>query len=1415
MAISAVFRADFTNLVQEIAKVEVKFEQFQHKTEDVQATVARFADRFSGSKLISEAEMMAAAIEKIGGVSQLTEREAKRYGATMAEAMEKAHRTGQPVSETMRQVAAQTQQATTKGSLYSTVINGLGNAAKTAMLSLGAMFAVNQLIAYGSRVIQLGGELTDLASKTGLSTTALQQFKYAGGQVGVELDSITSGVNMLQKRLAGDDKNAKDAIEGLGLSFDAFKRLTPEAQFSEIAERVGAIENPIMRTKAAMHLFGNAGADLLPALTKEFSALTERANSLGIVMDEQTVAAMDQLGDVVSDLASTALAALGRVIAPLIPMFVAMAMQLSAMAEIASRVLGFAIQLLSDTFVKLENAALNAVRSILEGMRSFSDAVPGLDRLTGSSRGLTAAIEFLDNAQGKLNGTQPAVAATTRAVAVEMDTATVATKKQKSAVDDLVASLTGAGAIQQIKDLESAFKRLTPEQRANSSIVQEVLERYTKLRQTAGSDVSPTLEVLSAKVREEKDSFERLKDTLDLGMATFGQVAEKKRTLTLQAVGVSDAVTKQLNPAFREALQGTANLEFGATALAATFRGQVQASIGQLFTKLTGATLVTQQFTEAQGGLASQASALTSGVSLLTPAVEALGAKQINATFAGGALSHSLTTIASDLVPAQKKTVDLTRSLDGLIKVLEQAAVIGGDTFRGLSQWMGNVLAAGKVAVQGVQGFRTSLEGLGQGGQATAASLMNMTSSAIAVVGAMNTATASGNALQRTLGGVTTGFQAGNAILPGFGGAVGAVVGGVVGLARGLFGVSEQTKKLRGEIATFEEGLRKNLTTTQAADAAGRNWAATTIAVRDAYIATGRSAADAEEIVRLLWDEKNPQASRAAMQAINRVMEESKRIAGELNAKMEEARRVSAELNAALSGALQEAMDLGIALPEHLSAAIADLIAMGQITGDNAAAFEKLATSAPKFEKVEEAAKRYGVAIRTVGTDMDEAKRISAELNTKLSELFREASDLGVQLPGHLSAAVGELASMTTVTQDNIALMAQLTGQSKPNFEKMEDAAKKFGVALGALGPAFAQHTITEGAREIIDAFDLMVKGGADTAGVLAGMGDEISGLVQQSILSGQAVPENMRPIIEALLEQGRLTDENGEKLTDMSGIRFGEPVKTAFDEIIGKLQELVTVIKGGLGLDKVAYEQVQINERARDIIESFDVMQRGGLDVGRVIGGMSDEINSFVADTIESGRKVPENLRPILEAMIEQGRLTDANGIKLTDLGTIPFGLAVARSFDPVIEKLQELIDKISGGLGLEKATSDVQAFARRATGFINEIPTDLDITLHGRTSGDFAPGSDYQYDANQTFATGTLGRTGQWFNQFGLGTRAMLHGEEAVVRRDQAGAFAAAFGGGADAGTVDELRALRSDIVALPQHLARAVRDAILVAG
>lgn len=267
--------------------------------------------------------------------------------------------------------------------------------------------------------------------------------------------------------------------------------------------------------------------------------------------------------------------------------------------------------------------------------------------------------------------------------------------------------------------------------------------------------------------------------------------------------------------------------------------------------------------------------------------------------------------------------------------------------------------------------------------------------------------------------------------------------------------------------------------------------------------------------------------------------------------------------------------------------------------------------------------------------------------------------------------------------------LADLRSKSEPTFRDMEAAAKAFGVELSRLGPAFQQQRLTDRAREIYDAFDTLRRGGADTTVILEGMADEINDLVLQSLKFGTTIPENFRPLIQSLLESGQLVDENGEKLTDLGQIRFGDAVKSQWEVIADRIKDL-----------------------------------------------------------------------------------TDA---------------------------LQKLVEKLNGPL--------VDAAKNVAREFGN-LPSEIDVRLRvGR------PG-DAEGDELPQFATGTKGVTGRYFQNFGAGKLAMLHGNEAVVPQSQAQQFADAVGGG-NGDVVAELSALRSDFVAMPRLIARAVRDAILVAG
>ena len=94
--------------------------------------------------------------------------------------------------------------------------------------------------------------------------------------------------------------------------------------------------------------------------------------------------------------------------------------------------------------------------------------------------------------------------------------------------------------------------------------------------------------------------------------------------------------------------------------------------------------------------------------------------------------------------------------------------------------------------------------------------------------------------------------------------------------------------------------------------------------------------------------------------------------------------------------------------------------------------------------------------------------------------------------------------------------------------------------------------------QKIIDALAVMEKGGADMNGVLDGMQDEISKVVQDSLKFGTTIPGNMRPWIDKLIESGKLVDENGEKITDTSKMKFGAPMASEMEKVILKLDELI-----------------------------------------------------------------------------------------------------------------------------------------------------------------------------------------------------------------------------------------------------------------
>ena len=328
---------------------------------------------------------------------------------------------------------------------------------------------------------------------------------------------------------------------------------------------------------------------------------------------------------------------------------------------------------------------------------------------------------------------------------------------------------------------------------------------------------------------------------------------------------------------------------------------------------------------------------------------------------------------------------------------------------------------------------------------------------------------------------------------------IGPVIGSLIGKLFSIGGPSEAERAGRKTAGAFRDGVIATLNDGQLAEASQAalgHWrgneqgAQFLIGVRDAYVAVGKSAAEAERDVTRLWqaEQRGPEAVaavQAEIDAVLRLSEESRRLHGEL-------------------GALKDA---------------------GQ------AAFN----------------------------------------------------------PAQIEPYLAKLLDTGTITAQQADALRGLADEAHVDHEAMAAAAEKYGVKLSALGPAFDQARISDAATVIVKDFELMTQDGANVNGVLRDMQDEVQALVTDALTAGVAIPEGMRPILESLVAQGRLTDEDGHKLEDLSRIDFAAPLAAKFDTLIDKLTALIEKITGPSGVTQA------IDAIPTDI--DIDV----GFDVGRL----------------------------------------------------------------------------------------------------------------------------------------------------------------------------------------------------------------------
>jgi hypothetical protein len=143
------------------------------------------------------------------------------------------------------------------------------------------------------KYIEAGDEVHKMALRTGFSTEALSELKYAAEISGTTLESLEKGVKKMAKTIMDASDGLMTyvrAFDRIGLSAEDLLELSPEDQFDRIARAIASIESPTIRAATAQEIFGRAGTQLLPLFAageEGLEKLRKKAHELGIVFDQE------------------------------------------------------------------------------------------------------------------------------------------------------------------------------------------------------------------------------------------------------------------------------------------------------------------------------------------------------------------------------------------------------------------------------------------------------------------------------------------------------------------------------------------------------------------------------------------------------------------------------------------------------------------------------------------------------------------------------------------------------------------------------------------------------------------------------------------------------------------------------------------------------------------------------------------------------------------------------------------------------------------------------------------------------------------------------------------------------------------------------------------------------------------------
>jgi hypothetical protein len=261
-----------------------------NQIETTSTAMRQMATAYDGSRAISQAGAVMAAIQAVGGVTHLTADEQTKSNAVLDAAIQKYAALGQTAPQGMQALADATKQVPAPMHEASDAATALLGTLGSLAAAAGFAFSIGAAVEFLHTITEEAHSLQVLSLQTQINVEDLQVLAGATREYGLDATQLGHAIFQLSQRIAGGDASVVTGLALMGLSLDDVKNKHGEELFLLVENAAGKLHGTI-RDTAMADLYGAKLGSSLGALSTGIGEAMDKAKALDTVMSKEAVQA--------------------------------------------------------------------------------------------------------------------------------------------------------------------------------------------------------------------------------------------------------------------------------------------------------------------------------------------------------------------------------------------------------------------------------------------------------------------------------------------------------------------------------------------------------------------------------------------------------------------------------------------------------------------------------------------------------------------------------------------------------------------------------------------------------------------------------------------------------------------------------------------------------------------------------------------------------------------------------------------------------------------------------------------------------------------------------------------------------------------------------------------------------------------